>query len=307
MKKKQIEAIRRQAKANQQRKDERKSQWETAKKEAEAIIEARKFNHICGKEMQKVPKPSDTTAALIPCVMCDGFLKQLPHWWSFPKKCAMKQDIEHFVDYYRSHRLEGLQEKGEEYRRKSLQQLISDWEKKQYEIDNIIATENEKRWCEINCEWWKAEKILEVLRGMSETKPQPGTRTNEHFKTKYSKQALKAAFEDLTDLDNEVVIDGTFEDWLYICTGEKSKPKHKKIDWRYKSKTLLVEFVKSIFAGESNIWVVTANCFTFNGNDLKAKSLNKLNDQTRQRIEGNTPRGWDRVELIVERLKTPKK
>lgn len=307
MKKEQIEAIRRQAKANQKRKEERKSQWETAKKEAEAIIEARKFNHICGKEMQKVPKPSDTTVALIPCVMCDGFLDLLPHWWSFPQKCAMRQDIEHCIDHILPYRLKNAQKRGKESFRNYLNRQIDNWERKQDEIGNIIATENEKRWCEINREWWTAQRTLEVLRRMSETKPQPGTRTNEHFRTKYSKQALKAAFEDLTDLDNEVVIDGTFEDWLYICTGEKSKPEHKKIDWRYESKTLLVEFVKSIFAGESNIWVVTANCFTFNGNDLNAKSLNKLNDQTRQRIEGNTPRGWDRVKLIVERLKTPKK
>lgn len=170
MKKEQIEAIRRQAKANQQRKDERKSQWETAKKEAEAIIEARKFNHICGKEMQKVPKPSDTTAALIPCVMCDGFLKLLPDLNSFPEKCAMIQDIEHCIDHILPVQIKMMQIRGKRYFRRNLKRKIEEWEGKQHELLTIFMNGENIRWCEFNCEWWKAKRTLEVLKELLGTK-----------------------------------------------------------------------------------------------------------------------------------------
>lgn len=170
MKKEQIEAIRRQAKANQKRKEERKSQWETAKKEAEAIIEARKFNHICGKEMQQVPKPSDITVALIPCVMCDGFLDLLPDLNLFPKKCAMKQDIEHCIDHILPVQIKMMQIRGKRYFHRNLKRKIEEWEGKQQELLTIFMEGENIRWCEFNCEWWKAKKTLEVLKGLLETK-----------------------------------------------------------------------------------------------------------------------------------------
>lgn len=116
-----------------------------------------------------------------------------------------------------------------------------------------------------------------------------------HFNGDYTDEELTVTFEKLKQ-GSYIHSESDLDSWIYLCTGRAGKTFTAPINW-LKSGVLLGMFVQDLFndTDNTNIWELTAKCFTIQGkkpntNSIKV-SLSKIKQNWKDR-----PKDYDKMQ-----------